>query len=97
MLRVLEDSKDFADEPKDPWFLYIVECKDGSFYTGITKDLKRRIKMHNDGKGAAFTRSRRPVEMIYQELVSSRARALVREFKVKALSRKQKEALVGFL
>ncbi len=80
---------------KDPWFLYILRCGDGTFYTGITNHLERRLKMHQDGRGARYTRTRRPVELIYQEALKSRTHALVRECAVKALPRKSKEALAG--
>ncbi len=80
---------------KEIWFLYILECNDGSFYTGITKDIDRRLKAHKDGRGASYTRMHRPVEFIYQEKLFSRTQALVREFAVKALTRKQKEKLVN--
>ena len=78
----------------EAWFLYVLKCNDDTFYTGITKDLERRFKMHNDGKAARYTRVRRPVEMLYQEPCGSRTEALVRECAVKAYSRKQKEALI---
>ena len=77
-----------------PWFVYILRCADGTFYTGITNDLDRRFKMHSNGKGARYTRTRRPLELIYQETLKSRTRALVRECQVKALPRKSKEALI---
>lgn len=96
MLTSLKSTKTLlnpAGIPNDPWFLYIVECHDGSLYTGITKDLEKRIKAHNDGKGARFTRSRRPVKMIYHESLSGRAQALVREYEVKTLPRAKKQAL----
>ena len=80
---------------KEKWFLYILKCSDGTFYTGITKDIERRLTAHNNGKGAHFTRSRRPVEIIYQETLKSRTQALVREFAVKSLPRKKKELLVA--
>lgn len=76
------------------WFLYILKCVDGTFYTGITKDLERRFKMHNDGKASRYTRSRRPVELCYQEVCVSRTAALVRECEVKTYSRPRKEKLV---
>lgn len=79
---------------EDQWILYILECGDGSYYTGITKNLENRLKKHNDGKGAAYTRSHRPVKLIYQEKCSNRASALIREMKVKSLNRKEKEKLV---
>jgi putative endonuclease len=80
---------------REKWFLYILKCCDGSFYTGITKDLERRLKMHQAGKASRYTRSHRPVEMIYQEAVGNRTKALIRECAVKELSRKKKEELVS--
>ncbi len=79
---------------RDPWFVYMLECCDGKFYTGITNDVARRLKMHNAGKGARFTRLRRPVRVIYTEPVAGRAGALVREYAIKCLSRGQKEQLI---
>ena len=76
------------------WFLYILECQDGSFYTGITKDIERRLQLHNEGKGAKFTRSRRPVKVIYQEILSTRSQALIRECEIKALPKEKKQTLV---
>ena len=78
----------------DPWFLYILECRDGSFYTGITKDIKRRLHMHEAGRASSYTRTRRPVRLLYEEPCSNRVAALVRECAVKALSRKEKEILI---
>jgi predicted GIY-YIG superfamily endonuclease len=78
----------------DPWFVYILECSDGSFYTGITNDIDRRLKAHNDGKASRYTRTRLPVTLVYQETCSDRTEALVRECKVKSLSRSAKEKLV---
>ena len=96
MLQALKAQKKPSRSGKrDKWFLYILECSDGKFYTGITKDIVRRLKAHNSGKGATFTRVRRPVKIIYQETLKGRAQALIREFAVKALPRKKKEALVA--
>ena len=78
----------------EPWFLYILECRDGSFYTGVTKDIERRLTQHNAGTASRYTRSRRPVVLRYQESHVGRSQALSRECAVKALSRPQKEALV---
>ena len=86
--------EDSGQQPDQPWFLYILRCQNDTFYTGVTKDLERRLKMHNDGKASRYTRARRPVKMIYHENCASRARALVRECEVKALPRKKKEQLV---
>ena len=87
------------DEPisaeEKTWFVYVVECNDGSFYTGITNDLERRCKEHNEGTASRYTRSRRPVTMRYHEHCDSRSHALIRECSVKLLSRKQKLELVN--
>ncbi|MFH1622358.1 MAG: GIY-YIG nuclease family protein [Candidatus Omnitrophota bacterium] len=80
---------------KDKWFIYILQCKDSSFYTGITKDLERRIKMHNDGKASRYTRIRRPVVLLYQETCLGRTKSLIRECEIKALPRKKKEGLIA--
>lgn len=74
--------------------MYLVRCRDGSLYTGCTNDLARRVAAHNDGKGARYTRSRRPVTLVYQEAVRGRSRALSREARLKQLSRAEKLALV---
>lgn len=79
---------------REKWFLYMLQCSDQSLYTGITKDLEKRFNKHSVGKGARYTRSRRPLEMVYQEICKSRTEALVRECAVKALPKKQKNALV---
>ena len=79
---------------EETWFLYIVECRDGSLYTGITNDLDRRLSQHNDGTGARYTRSRRPVRMRYHEACESRSAALMRECAVRLLTPKEKRALV---
>lgn len=78
-----------------PWLVYMLECCDGSLYTGITNDLARRVEQHNDGSGARYTRSRRPVKVRYQEICDSRSTALLRECSLRLLSRKEKEALVA--
>ena len=79
---------------REPWFLYILECRDGSLYTGITKDLKHRLKTHTAGRASHFTRTRLPVKLLYQESCAGRTQALVREYAVKKLPRKKKEALI---
>ena len=75
------------------WFVYIVECRDHTYYTGISYDIDHRLKMHNAGKGAAYTRGRRPVKLIYSEKFSTYKKAAGREFAIKKLTRKQKEKL----
>lgn len=76
------------------WSVYIVACRDGSYYTGIAKNVAARIEVHNQGKGAAYTRARRPVALRYREDGFTRSGALVREAKIKALSRTQKEKII---
>ncbi len=77
------------------WSLYILRCGEGSFYTGVTTDIARRLSEHQDGRASRFTRTRRPVALIYQEKCGTRSQALSRECAVKALSRKAKESLVA--
>lgn len=75
------------------WYLYILECKDSSLYTGITDDVPRRLALHNAGKGAKYTRGRGPLLLRYQEACGSHSQALKREWEVKKLPREQKIAL----
>jgi putative endonuclease len=78
-------------------YVYILECADGSFYTGWTTDLDHRLAAHNSGKGARYTRSRRPVKLIYYEEFDgkdSRIEAQRREYAIKQLSRAEKEKLI---
>ena len=75
------------------WILYILQCKDGSLYTGVTDNLQRRIQAHNSGKGAKYTRGRGPVTLCYTEECESHSVALQREIAVKKLSRSEKLAL----
>ena len=76
------------------WYIYIIKCKDGLLYTGITKDLKRRIKEHCSGNGCKFTRYRSPVKLKYREIAASRSLALIREAAIKSLPRKKKLELI---
>lgn len=76
------------------WKLYILRCRDGSLYTGITTDVQKRLTAHNCGKGAKYTRSRRPVELVYQETCKDHSEALRREIQVKALNREEKEKII---
>ena len=76
------------------WVLYILECGDGTLYTGITDDLSRRLKAHASGKGAKYTRGRGPLKLRYREICESHSAALRREIAVKRLTRPQKLALI---
>tara|TARA_B100001029_G_scaffold113623_1_gene93896 strand:+ start:2059 stop:2298 length:240 start_codon:yes stop_codon:yes gene_type:complete len=76
------------------WFVYILKCKDNSLYTGITNDLEKRIKVHNLGKGAKYTKARLPVSLLYCETYQTKGDALRRELEIKKLKRIEKLALV---
>ena len=76
------------------WYVYMLRCRDGSLYTGYTDDPQRRLSVHNSGKGAKYTRSRLPVELVYQESCGDKSQALQREIAIKKLSKPQKEALL---
>jgi len=78
------------------WYVYIVRCSDDSLYTGITMDVARRVREHNsdDLQGAKYTRARRPVYPVYQEMFNSRSKATKRECEIKRLNRIAKETLI---
>jgi predicted GIY-YIG superfamily endonuclease len=78
----------------EQWFVYILRCADGSLYTGITNDLKRRLEQHNAGTASRYTRSRLPVTLVYHEEATTKGKALKRELAIKSLSRKAKKALI---
>ena len=75
-------------------YTYIIECKDGTLYTGWTTDLKKRIKAHNQGEGAKYTRGRAPVTLRYYETFMQKQEALKRECKIKKLTRLKKHQLI---
>ena len=77
-----------------PFYCYILECSDGTFYTGWTTDPPRREKQHNAGSGARYTRTRRPVKMVYIEEQVDRTAAMKRELAIKALPRHRKMKLI---
>ena len=76
-------------------YVYMLMCSDGSLYTGWTNDLERRVAVHNAGRGAKYTRSRRPVELVYSEEAGSKGEAMSREWHLKRLTRREKLALVA--
>lgn len=80
-----------------PWYVYVVRCADGTLYTGVAKDVARRVGEHNgdDALAARYTRGRRPVVLVYQEAAADRSAAGRREHAIKRLSRRAKESLVG--
>ncbi|MEW6617050.1 MAG: GIY-YIG nuclease family protein [Patescibacteria group bacterium] len=77
-------------------FVYILKCADSSLYTGYTTDLKKRVGQHNTSKrGARYTKSRRPVALVYSEKYKTKSKALKREIEIKSWSRKKKLVLIG--
>lgn len=72
------------------WFVYMLRCADGSLYTGVAKDVERRMQEHNDGKGAKYTRGRTPVTVVYRERCKDQSRAVKRELDIKRLKREKK-------
>lgn len=75
-------------------YTYILKCNDGSFYTGWTNNMEKRLEMHNQGKGAKYTRGRRPVELVYLEEFLTKEEAMKREAAIKKLKRKEKLLLI---
>lgn len=81
----------------DTWYVYMVRCADGSLYTGIAKDVRRRLGEHNgsNGAGAKYTRARQPVELVFQERAASRSEAARREYAIKRLPRSAKLRMIS--
>lgn len=75
-------------------YVYIVECSDGTLYTGWTNHLEKRIKDHNEGKGAKYTKSKRPVTLVYYEEYESKEEAMKREYAIKQMSRSAKLKMI---
>ena len=76
-------------------YTYILECKDGTYYTGWTNHLEKRLKEHNEGKGAKYTKARTPVKLLYYEEFDSKEEAMKREYAIKQMKRKEKEKLIN--
>ena len=76
-------------------YVYILECSDGTFYTGWTNDLEKRIKMHSNGSGAKYTRGRGPVKLVYFEVFNTKEEAMKREYQIKKLTKQQKLKLIN--
>jgi predicted GIY-YIG superfamily endonuclease len=77
------------------WTVYILRCGDGSLYTGIAKDVQARVNQHREGRGAAYTRSRPPVTLLYQQEGLTHSKALIREAEIKAMPRSKKEEIIS--
>jgi putative endonuclease len=74
--------------------VYIIKCADGTYYTGYTTDLDKRLSQHNEGKGAKYTRGRSPVELVHKEEFKTRRAAMKREYEIKQLTREEKERVI---
>lgn len=85
---------DYTHSMKKSWYVYIVRCNDDTLYTGCTNNISERIKKHNTGKGAKYTKTRRPVTLNYREKTLNRSKALSRELAIKKLSRDNKLILI---
>lgn len=81
--------------PALPWTVYLLRCRDGSLYCGITNDLPKRLKAHVAGKASRYTRSRLPVRLVYQERQPTKSSALKREAAIKKLTQRQKLVLIN--
>lgn len=84
----------FTRNMERTWKLYILRCRDGSLYTGITTDVEKRFAAHNTGKGAKYTRGRGPLELVYREDCGDHSAALKRELEIKAMTREEKIKLI---
>ena len=76
-------------------YTYMLKCSDGTLYTGRTNDLDKRVEAHNSGKGAKYTKARRPVELAYYEEFETKEQAMKREYAIKQLGRKEKQELIA--
>jgi putative endonuclease len=76
-------------------FVYILECKDGTYYTGYTNEISKRLRKHEEGKGAKYTRGRGPFRLVYQESFSTKTEAMKAEFAIKKLNRSAKERIIN--
>ncbi|MFN0118445.1 MAG: GIY-YIG nuclease family protein [Elusimicrobiota bacterium] len=92
--KYLKMIKNLPQSNETDWSVYLLRCGDGTLYTGIAKDPLARFKKHQSGKGAAYTRTHLPIELIYQENALSRSAALIREAKIKKMPKAKKEFLV---
>ena len=82
------------EEQQKKYYTYIAQCSDGTYYTGYTTDIEKRIAVHNAGTGAKYTKTRRTVHLVYLEASDSKSLAMQREAAIKKLTRKQKEGLI---
>jgi predicted GIY-YIG superfamily endonuclease len=89
-----QDRRKRANSPDETWYVYLLRCADGSLYTSVTKDVRRRCRQHNAGTASRYTRSRRPVRLVYQEDRPDQSSALRREVAIKAMTRRGKLTMI---
>ena len=87
---MLDAVKKSTAKGPESWSVYIARCADSTLYTGIARDVARRLEAHNSGKGAKYTRHRAPIKLIYRETCATRGEAQCREYEIKQMSRQQK-------
>lgn len=92
-LLILNQCK-FHTQVRNMWFVYMLRLSDDSLYTGITKDLEKRLEDHREGNGSKYVRSRLPLELVYYEKAEDRSKATKREMEIKNLTKDKKEELV---
>ena len=85
-----------AQAASSAWFVYIVRCADRTLYTGVALDVRARVQVHNQGKGARYTRARTPVKLVYREPAPSRSAALKREYAIKQMRAENKRRLIRY-
>lgn len=95
-VRVTKSDSKAAEKTEQAWWVYLLRCSDQSLYCGITTQLDKRLRQHNGEikGGARYTQSRRPCQLVYQELVENRQTALQREYAIKQLAKSEKESLL---
>ncbi len=92
--KYLKMIRGMKESGRKEWAVYILRCGDDSLYTGIAKDVQCRVNQHNEGRGAAYTRSRLPVTLLYQQEGLTHSEALIREAQIKAMPRSKKEEIL---
>jgi putative endonuclease len=90
----MKSGKSKAGKKSHGFFVYLARCSDGTYYCGYSRDVEKRIEVHNLGRGAKYTRARKPIELVYFEKKKTILQAMRRELEIKALSRRQKEGLI---
>jgi len=92
---MIGEEEGVMDLTETMYYTYIAECADATYYTGYTTDIESRAQIHNEGKGAKYTRSRLPVKIVYTETFANKSDALKREAAIKRMNRSEKAALIA--